>query len=137
MSEDSELRASVAAVHGLPEEAATFLVGSSLQQLEESAVALVRLVGHRRDKPEPPKQEDPLTIALRKGPAQKVARRRALAEALHPRPGQPCDERGRFAAGFDGGARTSMPSRQSPERAHDELLVALAQFALAYGRSGF
>src|SRR5262249_59662523 len=78
-------------------------------------------------------ETDPLAEALRNGPGVKAARRRALIQALHGRPQQPRDERGRFAGGFDGGARRSVPA-QSPEQAHDRLVVEMAMVSKTFGR---
>src|SRR5262249_29423845 len=80
-----------------------------------------------------PQQPDPLAEALRNGPAVKAARQRALIQALHGRPQQPRDERGRFAGGVDGGARRSVPP-PAPVQAHDRLGLEMAMVSKTFGR---
>lgn len=116
-----ELRATIAADFGLSGEAARFLVGSTVAELESSAASLVRLVGQNE------RQESPATPAadlFAGAGAAKVARQRAPIDSLTGR-AQSRDEHGRFASGsgFDGGARASQPVR-APET-HDQTLSRL------------
>jgi hypothetical protein len=129
-----QARRAVAEVHGLDETAAGFLTGRTIEELETAANELAELVAANRG--QAPEQVDPLTEALQSGPALKAARQRALVQALHRRPEQPRDERGRYA-GFDGGARRSTPQPQSPVEAHDELIVTLSQFSRVYSGGQF
>jgi hypothetical protein len=127
------LRELVAREHGLPEEAASFLTGGTLEEIEISAGALLALLSSR---PEPAKPEPPTNI-FAAAAAEKQARQRALVEMLHGKPSPSRDERGRFvSAGFDGGARQSVPAHESPERAHGKLVAELARLS-AIGRSDF
>jgi hypothetical protein len=116
---DARLKTIVAAEHGLDHEAARLLVGETLAELETSAASLAKLLGERAGQ-EPPVAAAPdlFTAAA----ALKTERKRALLDALVGRASQPRDERGRFAAGFDGGAR-----QQSVRRAesHEETLIKL------------
>jgi hypothetical protein len=107
-----DLRRTVAVEHGLSLEAAQFLTGSTLAELEASAVALARMIEERRE-PESASATDFFAGAAR----AKAERKQAVLDAVTgraPRP-QPRDERGRYT-GFDGGARqTVAPRRQSHE----------------------
>jgi hypothetical protein len=131
-----ELRRDIASAHGLPEEATSFLAGTTVAELEESAVRLAELF-KARGAPEPePAPESSLTAALL--PGAKAARQRALVELLHPKQQQQLrdPQTGQFAAkpsGFDGGARTPTLTREPPEREHDRLVTTLSQFARTYG----
>jgi hypothetical protein len=117
MSEADELRSLVAREHGLDDEAAGFLNGSTLAELEASAAALVKLLGQRHE--EEPAAEAPNPFA---GAAiAKDARQRALLGALTGRSPQRRDERGRYTS-FDGGAR--QPISRPPE-SHDAWLIRL------------
>jgi hypothetical protein len=134
-----ELRREVAAVHGLPSSAASLLTGSTLTELEQSAARLAELVASSRE--QAPEQADPLTLALAAGPAEKARRQRRLVEALHPRPGHPRDERGRFETrGFGGGARQQPWPSKPPEVEHNELVSEMARLSRTFGtilRTGF
>jgi hypothetical protein len=126
------VREAVAARHGLSAEAASFLSGSTVEEIEQSAEQLARFVDEhgRREEPAPPTL-DPISAAL----ADKRAQKRRLAEWLtaSPKPSQPRDEQGRYAS-FDGGARPSLPVRKSdPTREHDQLVTGLANFARTFG----
>jgi hypothetical protein len=128
-----ELRREVAAVHGLPPAAASFIAGQTLEELEASAAKLAELIGAAGARPEQERAE-PLADVFGNTARRKQEQQRALVEALHGRPQQPRDERGRFASsGFDGGARESVPHRRPPEREHDELIVSLSRLRRAYG----
>jgi hypothetical protein len=137
MTDLDELRAEVAAAYGLPREAITFLAGTTVHEIEANAVKLAELVGSRREQEQAP--VDPLAAVLRDGPALKAERARALVRALHG-PRQPQrDASGRFSSsgGFDGGARQPAPTRQSPEREHDEIVVQMARLSRTFGARGF
>jgi hypothetical protein len=118
------VRAAVAAAHGLPEQAADFLSGESLHELEQSAQSLAQLLAeHRPRDAEASPPPDPIMTAL----ASKAARKRELADRLLGRVPQPRDETGRFAtASFDGGARPSVPVPKDPVAEHDRLVGQLA-----------
>jgi Methyltransferase domain len=130
VSDVDELRAEVAAAHGLPPGSASFLTGATVAEVEASARAFATLVGQRSQEPDPP------VGVFERAAAAKAERKRELADLFCGRPPQPRDEHGRFAVGFDGGARQPVPQRRSPEREHNELLVALSRFSRAYG-AGF
>jgi hypothetical protein len=127
---DSELRRIVAREQGLDEEAAGFLHGESLSELEESAAALGKLLGERRDEPEPEPAHDFLAAMA----AAQTAKKRTFLAAVVGRPTQRRDEHGRFAAstGFDGGARQPAPVRRSPEEEHNEMIVRMASLSRAF-----
>lgn len=116
MSEPAaELRQLVATEHALDPEAAKLLVGSTLSELDESATALAKLLGDRREE----LPMDFFTAAV----AAKHERKRSLVNLLTGRPQQPRDEGSRFASGgFDGGARP-----QSPRivETHDQTITRL------------
>jgi hypothetical protein len=142
-----EVRRSVAAQLGLPEQAISFLAGETLAEIETSAAALAELLAarHRTDSdpgPELGQTDDPLTYAITNAPALKRQRQAALLAALHPEPPQQArDEQGKFAAsssgGFDGGARARLSPRPGdPVQDHNEAVVQLAQFS-KLGHSGF
>jgi hypothetical protein len=139
MTDDAEeLRRAIAVRHAIPERAAVLISGETVDELEESASKLAALIDTSREQ-EPEQQADPLTDALRHGPALKAARQRALIKALH-RPQQRRDARGRFTAGsgFDGGIRGEIITvDQSPERAHDETIVEMAKVARTFGCRDF
>jgi hypothetical protein len=130
MSESSaELRQLVATEHGLPAETASFLRGATVEEIEESALALARLLRDRREESPP----DFFSAAA----TAKAARQRALVNLLTGRPPQqPRDERGRFAAGgFDGGVRPGLA--RTPE-SHDEMLIRVLRSREAdHGAVGF
>jgi hypothetical protein len=115
MSEPAaELRQLVATEHGLPEASAHFLMGETLEQVEASASAFAALLDQRRE-------QESATSFLGAVAAGKAARQRALVNLFSGRaPEQPRDERGRFAAGFDGGVR---PGRARTPESHDSMLV--------------
>jgi hypothetical protein len=121
------LKREVAVQRGLGVDAARFLSGEALDQIEQSAAELSALVEmHGRQQPEPA-QVDPITAAL----ASKAQQKRALAETILGRPQQARDERGRYTSrtvSFDGGARgsTVQPPRDVV-REHDEVIGRLAR----------
>jgi hypothetical protein len=138
-----EVRRSVAAQHGLPEQAISFLTGETLTEIEASAARLAELLAarHQSDpEPELEQTDDPLTYAITNAPALKRQRQAALLAALHPEP-QLRDSTGKFASqpsgGFDGGARARLTPRPGdPVQDHNEAVVQLAQFS-KLGHSGF
>jgi hypothetical protein len=126
------LRREVAAAHGLGAEAATFLTGTTSEQLEASAGALAGLLGGGGDQ----RGQDSATEQglLTGAAAAKQRKQEALLAALLGRP-QPRDESGRFttrAIGFDGGARQPVPVATSPQQAHAELLGHLITASRVY-----
>jgi hypothetical protein len=128
MTELEALRVEVAVAHGLGMNAAAFLDGATVEEIEAQAVNLARLVAAER------KEEQPHPLALALDPAERARRKRQLTELFTTGPRQARDERGRFASrGFDGGARMSLPVRKSPEQAHDELIVQLAGLSRTFG----
>jgi hypothetical protein len=126
----TELRQVVASEHGLDPEAAKFLAGSTLSELDESAAALAKLLGERREQ-EPASVPDFFTSAA----TAKAERQRALLDIVTGRmPEQPRDKRGRFTSGFDGGARPAVPP---PAESHDETLVRILRSREADSGAGF
>jgi hypothetical protein len=136
VSELDELRAAVAAEHGLPARAARFLTGTHVDEIEQQADALARLID-RSSAVREQEEAEPLADLFTRAAAEKMRRKAALVEALHGPPTQAPDERGRFSGGFDGGARKSVPHRKPPEQEHDDLIVTLSRLSRAYGGSGF
>jgi hypothetical protein len=145
---DLELRLAVAAAHGLDEEAAGFLVGETVEELDRSARALSQLIG-AAGSPEPSAIADvaeqertaPLADLLADPAGQKKRRQRALLATLHPRR-QPRDESGRWTAskpstGFDGGARALVPTKEPPEVEHSRWLLARLEAARGAAPSGW
>jgi hypothetical protein len=126
----AELRRAVADAHGLPEGSEAFLRGETVEQVEESAVEFMRLLEERRE--QEPEPTDFFTAAA----IAKAERKRALVNVFTGRAPQPRDERGRFAGGFDGGARQPVP-HTSPEREHNELVSSLASMSRTFRGGGF
>ena len=134
MSDLDSLRAAVAAEHGLDDRAVSFLTGSTLAEVEESAARLVHLLGEHE--PEAPAAPAPAAADLFSGAAaRKAAQQQALLNALTGRQEQDRDERGRFASsgGFDGGARTPTRARRDPAREHGELVGRMAAVTRMFG----
>jgi hypothetical protein len=132
-----ELRREVAAVHGLPEAAESFLIGANVDEIEKSAAKLAELLAARRApvEPEQPMAEQSMAAVISNSIIQKAQRQRQLIESLHPSTPQR-DERGRFArttrsesSSFDGGARLPVAVRRSPEQEHNEIVLRLAGLA--------
>ena len=124
MSDDVKLI--MANEHGLDAEHARFLVGTSVDELERSAIRLKQLLGEREsEEHEPPFAHASALFATAE---TKAERKRALRAVITGRAPQPRDERGRFtSSGFDGGAREPAQTPRNPEREHDRwLLDALA-----------
>ena len=96
------LKAEVARSSGLGSNAGTLLSGTTIDEVEASALELRRFVAVRRVELQPdPRPRDPITEAL----SAKAERREQLARMFSGRREPVRDQRGRFAAGFDGGAR--------------------------------
>jgi hypothetical protein len=135
MSQLDPVRATIAAEHGLTDEAARFLTGDTIEAIEASAVSLTKLLGERAEKEATvSKATDPISASL----ASKAQRQAALVQALHGQPAQARDERGRFtsaAGGFDGGAREAIPEKGDPAKEHDELISDMARVSATFGRS--
>ena len=130
-----ELRREVAADHGLPAAALPFITAATLQEIEAQAGTLARLRGTTSSEQES-KQAAPLADLFSNAAAEKARRQRALVAALHGRPSQPRDGRGRFSTGFDGGARQPVPAPRDPERDHSELLGQIVGLSRVF-RDGF
>jgi hypothetical protein len=127
------LRREVAVAHGLPEGAAPFLVGSTVQEIEGSARELARFVATGgTQEPEPP--EDPLAGLF--DPRVRAERKRRLTEVFTRSPSQPRDDQGRYAStdsgGFDGGARTPASQGRSPEAEHGQFVGQLAALSRTF-----
>jgi hypothetical protein len=122
---DAELRAEIVRSRGLPPDAETFVVGSSIEEFERSADGLAALFAASGRQLEP--QPSGATIAdLR---AAKAARQTALLRRFHAPSQQPRDEAGRFAgrSSWDGGARLPLRLPGNPEREHGEWLVGILE----------
>jgi hypothetical protein len=120
MTDDAEVREAVAHRHGLGADAAAFLTGSTLDELDASAGLLAELVAEHRG-PEPTTNTGPGTFADLI--AAKRRRKQELAALFAGQPAQPRDDRGRFAAtDYSRGARRPAPS---PPESHDETLSRL------------
>jgi hypothetical protein len=116
----SKLRETIAAHHGLDHRAARLLVGSTIEELEASAVTLAMLIEERKDE-EPRSASTATTDLFASARAGKAERQQALVDAITGRASQARDERGRFVStSFDGGARTPAPR---PGPTHDEWLA--------------
>lgn len=127
-----QLRSEVATSRGLTPSAASFLDGTTLEQIEAQATALARLLGENADRREREVAlgHDMFSIAA----TAKQVRKQALAAMFTGRALQARDEVGRFATGgFDGGARQSLPIAKSPEQAHGELVGHLVGLRRIYG----
>ena len=101
------LRAEVAAARGLGPDAATFLTGSALAEVEASADALVQLLGERGHAEETGPDD-----LFARASVEKAARKERLLAALSGPAPQPRDDAGRYAS-YDGRARTPAPSQES------------------------
>jgi hypothetical protein len=114
---DIKVRRQVAAEHGLDWQEAKFLIGSTIEELHESAAKLADLL----DKKHEQDQERPLGYFDLMA-TEKAERKRALAAIFTGRTPQPRDNHGRFATDFHGGARRPVPPR--PET-HGQTLTRL------------
>jgi len=136
-----DVRRSVAEAHSLPEAAAEFLVGTTLEELEASAAQLAELLTAHQADPEPGSPEESETMAdvIARASFEKRERQRALIAALHPEPQQPRDGQGKFTTSgglFGGGARPLVPAPKDPVREHDAIVLGLTQLS-HLGRSQF
>jgi hypothetical protein len=115
-----QLRVDLARERGLPDGAATFLEGRTVAEVEAQADTLAVLLGttHAAGEPEPAPAPNPFVIAS----AQKERRKRELAAMFTGRTPQPRDARGRFASGFDGGARLPVIEPSDALRDHDRFV---------------
>jgi hypothetical protein len=135
-----ELRLVVAREHGLDEGAARFLHGETVAEIEESAIALAKLLDR-----EPHTQEPTREQGLGRGAPDlfnaaataKAERKRSFLAALTGRGRQPRNpETGRWTTtGFDGGARQPV-AQQAPED-HGVWLVWLLRERRADVGAGF
>jgi hypothetical protein len=119
---DERLRRIVAADHGLDAEAANFLTGSTLSELEASAAALTKLLGKQHEQEEEQEREAGF---FERAAAPKAEQKRALAAIFTGRARQPRDEQGRWTeqvVDFHGGARQSVPP---PPETHGQTLMRL------------
>jgi hypothetical protein len=118
VTELDQLRRAVAREHRLPARAASFLAGTTLDEVEASAHAFAKLLDEGRE----PEQSRPPSI-FEFAAAERDERRRLLVSALCGRPVQPPrNEQGRYARparGFSGGARQPVPL--TPE-SHEQTL---------------
>lgn len=133
----AELRREIAAARGLGPDAVPFLRGQTLHEIEASADALAKLfhAGSGGEQQSP----DPLAYALANADADKQRHRRDLVDLVTGR-ARRRDEQGRFtarAAGFDGGARRTVPTHISPEQAHNETILQLARLSRISGAGGW
>ena len=127
MSEPSldQFRAEAVAARGLDPSAVSFVTGTTLAEIEQSADDLARLI-RQREQADADEREQPASDLFTRAAADKQRRRSELLDALTGRPQpepRPRDEQGRFVSGgFDGGSRTSPPS---PAPSHDQTLSEL------------
>lgn len=120
-----DVRAEVAREHGLDLRAATFLTGTSLEELEASASRLAQLIA-KHDHSEPDPSQPNFLADLRAGREQ---RRREILDVVTGRV-QPRDQAtGQFApraGSFDGGARQAAvrlpPSPEQAQAQHNQWL---------------
>ena len=140
-----EVRRAVAQANGLPEQAASLLVGTTLEELEASAGQLAELLtAHQADPGPGPEQSEQETMAdvIARASFEKRERQAALLASLHQpqQPEQPRDEQGKFTArgsgGFGGGARPLVPAPKDPVQEHDAIVLGLTQLS-HLGRSQF
>jgi hypothetical protein len=136
-----ELRLVVAREHGLDEGTARFLRGETLTELEESAIALAKLLDREPYTQEPAPEQEPGRDApdlFSAAARAKAERRKALEAAIAGGAPKPRDVRGRFSTlrgGFDGGAR--QPVRQQAPEDHGVWLVRLLRSRSADLGAGF
>jgi hypothetical protein len=126
VNELDEVRREVAAQRGLSVEAAGFLVGQNLEEIEESADALGRLMAeHAEPEPEQPEAANIFAVAS----AAKIARQRAIVQMFSGRATrQPRDQAGRFTFAMDGGFRgPAVTPRSDPDGDHGRLVLRLAR----------
>jgi hypothetical protein len=111
------VRRLVARKYELPIPAALrFLTAETVEGLDRQAAALARPLDEHREQEEAEAPAGPFGAMA----TARARRKRELVDALCGR--QPRDYQGRFAAGFDGGARESVPL---PPPTHEETLAKL------------
>jgi hypothetical protein len=125
------VRHEVAAARGLDAQAARFVHGETVEELEDSADRLASLLNR-----EPTQARAAVPDLFSTATKEKAARNDALVAMFSGRQPQQRDEAGRYASGFDGGARRPLPAPGDPEREHGELVNRLAADS-KLGRSGF
>jgi hypothetical protein len=133
-----ELRLVVAREHGLDEGAARFLRGETVAELEESAVALAKLLDREPHTKEPGEQKPRDARELFSAAATaKAERKRSFLTGLSGLGRQRRDpETGRWTTtGFDGDARQPV-AQQAPED-HGVWLVRLLRDRRADAGAGF
>jgi hypothetical protein len=133
MSTPPSLHDEIVAARGLPTDATRFLQGRTLDEIEQSADELARLLATSGGR----EQERPRPLAdLFGGAPAKAARQRALVALFSGRVPQPRDEHGRFAtkpvASFDGGARESVLPVSEPGQEHNAFLGRILVAAQAH-----
>ena len=114
MTDDLKVRRAICEAHGLDWPAAKFLTGDTIPELEQSAARLADLL--HKERPPEPSHQPPSIFEV--AAAEKAERKRTLVNALCGRFREPRDEQGRYtrpAVSFDGGARTTVPRRQTHE----------------------
>jgi hypothetical protein len=135
-AELDSLRIDIAATRGLGADAAKFLDGTTLAEIESQADALAQVIGASGERCEHDDVAgaDVFTIALQ----EKARRKATLAALFSGRAAQPRDDAGRYAraTSFDGGARQPIPAAKSPEQAHGELIGQLAALRRIYDGGG-
>jgi hypothetical protein len=108
VNEDVKLRRTVAQAHGLDWRAASFLQGSTVEELEEFAAWLADLLDESRAEPEQIRPPSLFEIAA----ADKAGRKRTLVNALAAGSRSRARPAGRYtraATDFSGGARPTAP----------------------------
>jgi hypothetical protein len=135
MSESNldQLRAEAVAARGLDPGAASFVTGTTIAEIEQSADDLASVI-RQREQADADEREQPGSDLFTRAAADKQRRRSELLDALTGRPRPERDEQGRFVSGgFDGGSRTPPPP---PAPSHDQTLSELFRSKAAdVGRS--
>lgn len=117
-----QLRAEAVQARGLDPAAASFVTGTTVAEIEQSADDLARVIG-QREQDDLAQREQPGSDLFTRANADKQRRRSELLGVLTGRPQQERDGQGRFVSGgFDGGSRTPPPS---PAPSHDQTLSEL------------
>jgi hypothetical protein len=131
---DDHIKLVVAREHGLDSRHVPWLVGSTVAELEQSAVTLRQLLGEREgQEPEPPAAPatDPFTLAAQ----AKSTRQRSLRAALTGRREPQRDEAGKFRkASFDGGAARQPWHQPDPQQAHNQTIAEMMMFSRTFRR---
>jgi hypothetical protein len=110
-TELDQFRREVADAHGLGASAVPFLAGATADEVEASARGLAQLVhaGSPAREPKPAERNIFAVAATAKQARKQELHRLFTGQAV----GQPRDEHGRYATGFDGGTRRSLPPPKS------------------------